>query len=1175
MAKSGDNEMITSTTSRSTGAQTDIEAGTNRIVLDGPADVRLGVPQADIVSSVQVGNDLVVTLTNGEQLIIENFFVPDASGTVSQLIAEGAALPLAGMTSGLVSGGLGLLAAAGVAAAVGSGESQSAAELALATINGYDGTDATTAPTAEDYADAGVTGVSDEALDAVNEAIAASDNDAMTAEDIQAIVDGLASDASDVINGYDGTDATTEPTAEDYAVAGVDVSGATEEQIAALNEAVAASGDDLTAEELQGILDQILADDASDLINGYDGTDPAIAPTAEDYSEAGVDMEGVTDEQVDALNEAVAASGDDDLTAEELQAMVDEIVASDLINGYDGTDATTAPTADDYTTAGVDMEGVTDEQLAALNEAVAASDDADLTTEELQEMLTGIQASDEINDYDGTGEAPTADDYTAAGVDMADVTDEQLAALNEAVAASADDDLTAEELQDMIDQIVAVDAIVDAAIDGDPAIDATVENFTDANVTGVDDTNIDAINDYIAGLPEGAIDSTEELQAVVDQLNAAIAEGQAEALDQINDWTGEETLEDVGQLLETAGITETIVPGQFLVDENLEDALFEAVQDAVVANEGDLTAEELQALVDATTADLLIENMNQFDGAATATALDALGVTGVMDSNETEVFDAVQAAIAANPNLADSVEELQAIVDQALAGLEQNSLDVVNGYAENSASNPAPVLDDYLNAGVEIPAQFEDATPAELSAMIDTMNSSVSGGDGDLSPDDLQAAFDQLAANAEVSEAKIQDYANDQTSPAPTADDYSNWNVDGTVTENNISYTNDLVASLPSDAVSAQLIMSIMDELNLLRYNPEVGAMDFDSVVDDAGNVEVQISLDKAGDGVIDRIYTYKLDDSGFLQEQESDLDADGAVDRIIYFEDDENRAPRIQSYDNDADGDIDSLIYVTEPDLNGPTPVSGGRQNGTLEYIRLADGTVSKLTQPTAWDGNGWITTNMVQTGTSYIPGDDSFEPEYTRQYNYTVDGFGNQTSFELIYLDGVTVGRTDYYDLDDAGQRIGLDRDNGSDGSIELALRYLVDDQGQTAASYRDSDINIEEAWDTLSFTNSKDYSHELDATIAADAVDLSTVTLSNATGQSELTLSDEAMSILGGEAADDSAYSLTINGDATDTVILSGGIVAQADSNVADDYAEYVGTQGGLILVHEDITDVQVVV
>lgn len=940
----------------------------NTATLGGPAEVRLNVSRDDIQSLTKSGNDLIVQLVDGQQLVIENFYVPGPEGQVSQLFVGGVEVATgAGAAAGLSSSLLGAagagLVAAGVAAA-GGDDAPTAAELALAKINAYDGTADTDEPTVDDYTAAGVEGVTADNIDAVNAAVAASADNDLTEAEVQALVDPIV--ALEKIEAYAEDNTNPAPTVDDYATAGV--TGVTADNLADVNAAVdAVAGVDAdTVAEVQALVDPILTAAALAKIEAYaeDNTNPA--PTVDDYAAAGVT--GVTADNLADVNAAVdAVAGVDADTVAEVQALVEGVLAEeaalDLINAYDGTAATDAPSEDDYTAAGI--EGVTADNIDAVNAAVAAA---------------------------------------------------------------TDDDLTAEEIQAIADVAIAVDQIVDAATDGDDGTDAPVETFEAAGVTGVSDDNIDAINDYIAGLPAGSIDSVDELQGIVDQINAAIAETMAEALAEINMWDGSEVgdLDAASALLSAAGIEGTIVSDALLLEEGLDGPALEAIIAAVAATEEDLTLDELQALIDQTVAELLIESMPLSTADNTAEALAAVGVTGVSDLNQDEVQTAIAAAVDANPNMADSVDELQAIVDTVLAGLTDNALEKINDYAESDGATDAPTLDDYLAAGIVTPEIFE-AYPEVLDSVISQLNIDVAATDGGLTTDDLQAMIDQIASNLSITE-----------------------NPDGSTT---------IVVNLDTDGdgVTDAIDTYVYDESgnNTIQYHDwdADGTVELqqDFTYDADGNVATQFDTsDLNDDGVPDSFLDSTFDPSGNLIEQNADEDGDGIWNAF-------------RTYTYDENGNLETILALSDTDDNGLVD---------RQFFSEYDVSGNRISVDVRWDDNEDGTIDRSRMDTFNVDG-------FRIERKTDADGDGNYNSIISYERDenNVILSQINTFDDDD-------------DGVADRIIHLLNDENGNHVVTFVDG--NADGDAETISFNNSADASFDLTSAVAADAEGLEVITL-----------------------------------------------------------------------------------
>ena len=111
--------LITYVTDRATGERSG-GFQDNTISLSGVSDVRLDIEREDIASWEQKGDDLVVTLQDGTQILIENFYASDDSGLVSRLVGNGDEVIAApDISSSLL--GLGLLGLVGAGAALAGG----------------------------------------------------------------------------------------------------------------------------------------------------------------------------------------------------------------------------------------------------------------------------------------------------------------------------------------------------------------------------------------------------------------------------------------------------------------------------------------------------------------------------------------------------------------------------------------------------------------------------------------------------------------------------------------------------------------------------------------------------------------------------------------------------------------------------------------------------------------------------------------------------------------------------------------------------------------------------------------------------------------------------------------------------------------------------------------------
>lgn len=257
--------------------------------------------------------------------------------------------------------------------------------VAIDKIKAYADDSSKPAPTVADYEAAGVTGVTDGNIADVNSAVDSKEgSDVADTADIQKVVDVVNAGALGVIIDYANDKSNPVPTANTYQEAGV--SGVTDANLADINAIIdAKEGADVDSKDkVQALVDAYLKEKALEKIAAYaeDGTNPA--PSVEDYANA--DIEGVNADNLNEVNAAVdAKEGADVDTHDELQAVVTDALgikaAIDKIKEYAKTNgASEAPTADDYALLGVDKPS--DEDLAKINDAIKAKEEADVDTQD-------------------------------------------------------------------------------------------------------------------------------------------------------------------------------------------------------------------------------------------------------------------------------------------------------------------------------------------------------------------------------------------------------------------------------------------------------------------------------------------------------------------------------------------------------------------------------------------------------------------------------------------------------------------------------------------------------------------------------------------------------------------------------------------------------------------------
>ena len=79
--------------------------GANSAELTQVSDVSINLDSSDIALLIRQGNDLIITLTNGEQILLGNFFVPGSDGSLSRFfISDNGALKLVQLEQSVESG---------------------------------------------------------------------------------------------------------------------------------------------------------------------------------------------------------------------------------------------------------------------------------------------------------------------------------------------------------------------------------------------------------------------------------------------------------------------------------------------------------------------------------------------------------------------------------------------------------------------------------------------------------------------------------------------------------------------------------------------------------------------------------------------------------------------------------------------------------------------------------------------------------------------------------------------------------------------------------------------------------------------------------------------------------------------------------------------------------------
>jgi hypothetical protein len=628
-----------------------------------------------------------------------------------------------------------------------------------------DSTNPANAPTLENYEKVlGSENVSSSDVSTLNEIIASLNSSDVNSLDEIKKLSNLVEIAK--YAGSDGTEGNV--SASDFEKAGI--SGVDENNLADILDVIKdlEIEDILNPETLQNITNSV---NAQNVIENYaqDGNNPA--PRVEDYIKAGV--VGVNADNLNEVNEQVNNATKEQVnTLEKLQGVVNgatESIASmsKVVDYAVSNGENTEPDATDYANINVVIPSGT--TVADVNEIIATLDKEDVdTVAEIDAIVDSVVALNKIEAYAENPEnpKPTVIDYKTAGV--IGVTSENLdevnAAVNDRVKADVD---TVEKLQGVInarvDSVYAINEIVQYADEDGKSTEPTLDTYEEAGVSGVNDKNLDEVNEKVASLNKEDVDSIGEINAVVESVNA---------LNKIEDYANDSSrpiptvldYEEVG----IVGVTA----------ENIN-----KVNEIVGAVSGDDvdSVEELQELINNGVASVnaisqIVEyaDKNGMSEIPTLQTYKDARVSGVTVKNIDEINDRISSLDKEN---VDTKDEIKAIVDAVIA------LQKIEEYA-HSDTNSTPTVQDYLTAGIigvnsENIGKINDEISKATREEADTVS-------------EVQSIVNSADSKAAVL-AKIAAYVQDSVlNPAPTVSDYFDVGVAG-VTEHNLASVNKVV----------------------------------------------------------------------------------------------------------------------------------------------------------------------------------------------------------------------------------------------------------------------------------------------------------------------------------------------------------------------------------------------
>jgi hypothetical protein len=619
-------------------------------------------------------------------------------------------------------------------------------------------------PAEETYRDAKITIPENVSVNEINDVVKTLNKiDVDTISEIQDIVNEISS--YNRIEDYAEDNTKDKPSLEDFTTIGI--IGVTEDNLSKVIDAIdALEGDAVDSfDEIQNIVNGILKDIALEKISEYahsDGVEDE--PTQNDYDKIGVDLRELS---VGELNLTIVGLEKEDVdSAAEIQDLIDSIVAINKIEAYADDNKNSKPTVEDYEDAGVN--GVTIDVLDAINDAIDNKEGSEVNTLAkiqgiIDFVIVPIRAVNKIAQYaqeNGGSDAPEESDYVAAGVTLGSATVNEVNLLIKSL--EKEEVNTSGEIQNVVARVIALNKIEAYADDGTKPI-PTLSDYDDAGVIRVTVDNIDAVNVTVEKAIGKDVDTTAELQLLIDATVKSVASINkiATYADKDGDAPAPEQTD-----FDNIGIS---LPSNVTIEEvNL------AIKDLDKADVD--TVLEVSNVVKSVSALNKIEayaDDNTKDKPTVQDYKDA-GVIGVTDENLNAVNSVVDTK---NGEEVDTLSELKEVIGKAIESI--NSLNKIIEYAVRNGTVDAPTLQTYANAGIDIP----------IGTSLDDINDVIkSKNKGEVdSIDEIQSIVDGVVALN-----KIIAYADDNTKDKPTVQDYEDAGVIG-VTDNNLDAVNKAV----------------------------------------------------------------------------------------------------------------------------------------------------------------------------------------------------------------------------------------------------------------------------------------------------------------------------------------------------------------------------------------------
>jgi hypothetical protein len=517
-------------------------------------------------------------------------------------------------------------------------------------------------PLASDYAaigaNIGTAATSAASLSLLNDVIGSLTT---TAVDTIADINALAAVVDKVMNTAAGTASTL--SIADLSLLGLATTGAgamTSVNIAAINNAIANSGGVSKVDTLAELSSLVTA--VATIVT-YADDNTQVAPTLAQYTTAG--LTGVTAANLAAVNSAVdanAASGVD--TKAELQGIVDAYNA--ILAEANGAlaDATpnVNPTAAQFALIGANIGAAATNSvnLSLLDDAIAGL--ASTAVDTVQEINDLAAAANTVMTAAAGGQAATLTQLGLLGV--TGVTLNNLQAVQNGIAATADSGL-------QVDTITELQAVVTAAVNAaatsqtllqnyaasssNPA--PTLQDYTNIGVTGVDVTNLAAINSAVDALTSSGVDTPYHVQTTINAYNKILAEANGAAAD------ATPGVDPTANDFAAIGASVGLASGGIATGTDLASSALALLDNAL----GGMTTAQVDTVAEINTVGAVVDMVMNLAKLATGSAIPA-GTLSMSDL----------ALLGVDTHLADTTTEinaiLQAIIDSADSGSGVNTL---------------------------------------------------------------------------------------------------------------------------------------------------------------------------------------------------------------------------------------------------------------------------------------------------------------------------------------------------------------------------------------------------------------------------------------------------------------------------------------------------------------------